>query len=530
MKRGKRILSLLLALVMTPALLCGCGEEEETTFSAALVGQVNTLDPAMVTSAAEQTLIEHLYQNLMKCQTDGEGNVTATGAVARSWQCVDNLDGTETYIFHLRADAHWIDGQAVSAEDFVYAWRRLVDPALEAPYASLLDMVSGYDKARGGDVSALAVTAQDSTTLEVKLSCHCPYFLRSVCTACATMPQRADLAYKMDSGTAGNGAYTLLSREDDVLTLAASERYYDRRRLVPDRLALYLCRDGASAASLLTNGTVQMVCPVASGVPDGETWQVLPMPRVELLFINQMAQQLKDKDLRQALSLAIDRQALSELAGEAGYTPAQGLVPPGVLTSDGADFRAAVGAYIDQSAYEENCAKARELLAAANISRDTDLGVSLLYHAGGAQTAVAEALRSMWLEQLGLEVKLRGVSADEMAQALQQGEFSIALWHQTADRNDATAFLQPWVSGDAQNAALFHSGAYDMLLRAAAASSSTVARDAYLADAERLLLEQGNAIPLYTTSHFWQADSGIVGLQSNGWGVFRFHSAGMSAG
>ncbi len=523
MKAIRRIICAVLTLAALLPALSGCGEQPEVVFRAALVGRVDTLDPALAVDPAEQTLVQHLYENLMKCQTDAEGTVTAAGAVARTWQCRDNLDGTETYTFSLRADARWMDGKAVTAEDFVYAWRRLVDPELNSPNASLLDMVAGYDAARNGDPAALAVTAVDGVTLEVALSCHCPYFLRTVCTAAATMPQRGDLAYKLESGTAGNGAYTVSGREDACLTLSASERYYDRRRLGPDRLELYVCADSASAASLLSEKKVQMVCGVDDPSVTDASWCVSPVPQVELLLINQMAQKLSGKELRRALSLAVDRTALSALAGEGRYVPTQGLIPYGVLTSDGAVFRTMEDAVLSQEQYEENCVTARQILADAGITQESVSGVTILYNAGGSESAVAAALRTMWLEQLGLEVKLRGVSAEEMERALRQGEYSIALWHQSGDRNDASVFLQRWVSGGADNTAQFHSSAYDTLLRAAAASSSAEARDAYLKDAEQLLLEHGNVIALYTPLRLWYADSGTAGLQSAGWGVWRFH-------
>ena len=98
----------------------------------------------------------------------------------------------------------------------------------------------------------------------------------------------------------------------------------------------------------------------------------------------------------------------------------------------------------------------------------------------------------------------------------------MALIHCVGDRNDAEPYLQMWQSGHPDNYAQFHSTAYDMLLRVAAASSSAEARDAYLADAERLLVEQGNAVPLYFTNRVYALRDGLTGLLSDGLGVFRF--------
>lgn len=512
--------SLLLALLLTLPVLSGCGEQEETVLRAVLVGQIRTLDPAMVTESAEKTVVQHLYENLMKLQQGGDGTLTAAGGVARTWQCEDNLDGTETYTFRLRTDARWSDGRTVTAQDFVYGWRHLVAPETGSPNAALLDMVAGYDKARAGDAAALGVRAVDDATLEVALSCHCAYFLRSVCTSPATMPRRADLEDSIANGRHGNGAYLLQQTEGELLTLEASERYYDRRRLGPDRLELTVSLAYDPAAQ---ERPAQLVCGAMQS-PEGEEWQAEPYPRTELLLINQMAQQLENKSLRQALSLAVDRTALAELAGAEAHTPAQGLIPDGVLTSGGADFRTAEGALISNEDYEADCEAARDLLRQSGVTAADMADVAILYNANGTDSAVAEAIRTMWQRELGLEVKLRGVSAAEMETALAQGEFSVALWHRVGDRNDAVAFLDMWRSGSEQNVALFHSGAFDMLLRAAAASSSLEARDAYLADAEGLLLEQGNAIPLYNTHRLCRADGNLAGVVSDRMGAYCFHS------
>ena len=121
------------------------------------------------------------------------------------------------------------------------------------------------------------------------------------------------------------------------------------------------------------------------------------------------------------------------------------------------------------------------------------------------------------------------MSPAELTEALTRGTFSVALIHLTGDRNDAEAFLDPWQAGHPENWALFHDNAYDILLRMAASSSSQEARDAYLSDVERLLVEQGNVVPLYFTGRAWRLRSGLTGLFSDGLGVFRFSGVRQAA-
>ena len=152
----KRGVCLLLTLVMAAA-LAGCGTRREPqTLRVCLPELPGTLDPAMVTTDSERIVVSHLYENLMKLSSDGQGGSRVEAGAARKYTCTDNNDGTQTYTFTLR-DMKWSDGQKVTAADFVYAWQRLADPATASPNAALLEMVAGYRQVRSsGDVSKLA--------------------------------------------------------------------------------------------------------------------------------------------------------------------------------------------------------------------------------------------------------------------------------------------------------------------------------------------------------------------------------------
>ena len=144
MRHWRRAAALLLTLCMAASLLAGCGGDpnDEVKVSVVMTGGVTTVDPALATTPAERTAVLHLFDNLYRLTDEG-----AVSAAAQSCQQQDNEDGTQSYTFHLRADARWSDGTAVTAEDFVYAWRRLVSPETASPNASILSMVQGYEDA-----------------------------------------------------------------------------------------------------------------------------------------------------------------------------------------------------------------------------------------------------------------------------------------------------------------------------------------------------------------------------------------------
>ena len=129
--KKKRISALMLALLLLLSLLSGCGKEEETAevaVDAALVGDFATLDPAYCTTDAEKSVILHLYENLMTVSTDASGAATVVPGAAERYSETVNYDGSITYVFTIREDARWSDGTALTAQDFVFAWRRLPMP------------------------------------------------------------------------------------------------------------------------------------------------------------------------------------------------------------------------------------------------------------------------------------------------------------------------------------------------------------------------------------------------------------------
>ena len=155
--------------------------------------------------------------------------------------------------------------------------------------------------------------------------------------------------------------------------------------------------------------------------------------------------------------------------------------------------------------------------------------VVMLYESDGTADSLAVFLQKTWREKLGIQVTLRGVSASEITKALEQGEYTLAALRVTSDRNDATGFLNRWRTGNEGNYANFDSSAYDMLLGVASVSASKEARDAYLEDAERLLLEKGNVIPLYHSTRSWSLSEKYTGLFGDGLGRYFFtgiHAAG----
>lgn len=538
MRNLKRYAALLLALALSLGLLAGCSLGKEVSFRVAMGSVPTTLDPALVSTDEEKIVVSHLFENLMKLQSDGSGGSTAVSGVARSYQCDTTAEGQETYTFKLRSGAVWSDGTRVKAGDFVYAWKRLVDPATGSENAGLLDMVAGYSAARAGNVEALQVSAPDDDTFVVVLSGRCPYFVDSVCTAAATMPVRSS-AVEQENWSLSlrtlltNGAYTAVSWENDTLLLQQTEGYYDARRLGPESISFRFTADEQTANALFEQGEADFVLGLTDEAVSKkiDSWTPDYYPETSVVLLNEMSTFVDSDKVRRAMSLVIDRNAIAELLGARTHLAAEGLVTWGIRSTAGGQFRD-YGAAVDNDSenYEKNCQTAQELMQEAGYTADVLERleqVVMLYESDGTTDSLAVFLQKTWREKLGIQVTLRGVSDSEITKALEQGEYTLAALWVTSDRNDATGFLNRWRTDNEGNYANFNSSAYDMLLGVASVSASKEARDAYLEDAERLLLEKGNVIPLYHSTRSWSLSEKYTGLFGDGLG--RYFFAGIHA-
>ena len=258
-----------------------------------------------------------------------------------------------------------------------------------------------------------------------------------------------------------------------------------------------------------------------------ETWTPDSYPQVMTLLVNQMAQSLASQELRQAMSLVIDRNALAALTESRLVTLATGLIPGGIRNTMGGDFRTESGDLMnnDPEALTAAREKAAELMQQAGLTDPSSLAglgqVTLLYEENDINAKLAQLLRDTWRDQLGLVVTLKGVTGEEVQRDVASGEFTIAMVTLKSDRNDAMGLLRQWASGSKEGE-FFYSHAYDMLMGVAADCGEVEVRDAYLEDAERLLLETGYVCPLYFTGQSSRLGSAYTGLLTDGIGGYYF--------
>lgn len=574
MKRFVTLFSLLLLL------LTACADPNAALKRPALesltvtLGETQTtLDSAAATAAGSDTILYHLYENLLRWEDDGNGYAQLAPGQAESYTTETAPDGSVTYTFTLREDIRWSDGQRVTAQNFVTAWKRLANPANALPHRELLRCIAGYDAVQeSGLTNQLAVSAPDSTTLVVTVNKAAPYFLETVCAGAYTMPVRTE---SIHGGTLlTNGAYTAAFTRERI-SLVKSETYYDAANVSVPRIEI-LPADNSQADydALLHNETDFVENLPLSATQDEETSGISrdsdAVTATLAIALNTMQEPFTSAEVRTALRLAVDQQQLADILADSSLCAATGPVPHGVSdvgthtvvseetegTEDALpdpnalpkealpepavrwDFREHSKEIVTMdtsSDYDSDCDRARALLAQAGYSGGVGFpAVDYLYIDSTENALIARAIQAMWQEQLGITVTLRAVTQEEYTRMLTPvtGEdedttlavapFQIAAVELTADCNDALAFLAPWHSESSDNFTGYRSDAFDILLNSAALTDSADVYDAYLHDAEAILLNDAPLIPLCYRTRSFALSEGLTGLYHAPNGIYFF--------
>ena len=549
MNRCKRIAALVLSAVLSFSLLTGCAEntEEGMALSVSVGSRVTTLDPIYAEDLESQNILVHLYENLLRVAPDGNGGSSVVNGMAKEVDVEENVDGTVTYTFRLRS-AKWSDGVAVKAQDFVYAWQRLVNPASHAPYATLLSVVVGYQEARNsGDMSLLQVVAKNDTTLEVTLDGNYDWFLREVCTSPATMPLREDVVKALkEAGTqtdginetnlpwwadptalVTNGPYLATEYDTEYLGLFANGEYTSTQN-GPASIKFLFSDSAEDAWALYEEGEVDAVWPLPeaqlSERAEDENWSPIPELSTYAVVYHSDKGVFSDPLIRQAFAMVINRNALMEVADVTAVV-AEGLVPPGVPENEEGDFRTEGGSLFenDPELYGEICQQARVVLNEAGYMSGWELGeLEYLYLDEGHNGAVAEILCEQWEAALMARVTPRGVTSQELWSALRAGEYTLAGVNLEAPGNDAECFLMQWTSDAQDNIVHYENSAYDTLMTIIANAADGTARRGCLHDAEALLLEDYALSPLYTKGTDWELRDDLMGAVRDARGWFSF--------
>lgn len=462
-------------------------------------GEPDSLDPQRSEEAFSRQVIRDLFDGLVDEGPDG----ALVPRAARDWMVSDN---GLVWTFRLREDGRWSNGDPVTAADFVAGLRRAVDPAIASTSGGLLAPLAGAGPIIRGEAppESLGVRALGEHELEVRLDAPTPY-LPGLLSSTFTYPvHRPTLAawggdFARAERLVSNGPYRLAEWVlHSRIRLERNPHYHEPPPT--DTVLYYPTEDAVAELNRYRAGELDLTAQIPHArfrwVKEhlAEELHVAPYLSTQFWMFNLRKPPLDDVRVRRALTMAVDRERLTDLVTGLGEEPAYGLVPPGV-----ANYRPQAFAWRELSA-SERITEARALLDAAGYGPRRPLAFEVRYNTDENLRRVATAVASMWRETLGVEATLVNEELRVMlARRRQPTQWQVMRLSWVGDYNDASNFLEILATDGAVNDTGFADPEYERLLDEAAAEIDPARRAALLEAAERIVLDQYPVLPLYFT-------------------------------
>lgn len=458
-----------------------------------------SLDPMKAVGLPEIQVMRDLFEGLTN--QDAQGHIVP--GVALSWSSNDN----KTWIFNLRKDARWSNGDPVTAQDFVYSWQRLVDPKNSSPSAwfAALSGIENAEAITKGQMSAdkLGVAALDGNRLKVTLSRPVPWFPSMVANAALFPVPEKVIAQLGDGWTApgklvGNGAYQLQSRVvNEKIVLVRNPHYWDDAHSVLTKVTFIPINEESSATKRYRAGDIDitesfpknMYALLKKELP-GQVYTPDQLGTYYYAF-NTEKGPTADVRVRKALTWTIDRRIIAEKVLGTGEKPAWHFTPD--VTAGFTPQQS----YLQQHSQQELNAQAKALLNAAGYGPAKPLHLTLLYNTSESHQKIAIAVASMWKKNLGVDVTLQNQEWKTYIDSRNSGNFDVIRASWVGDYNEPSTFLSLLTSSHTGNIARFRNADYDAVLAKASAETSAQARNQDYNRAEQILAEQAPIAPIY---------------------------------
>lgn len=522
----------LFALMALPILLAACGgggtaaPKDEKIFHVGNRSELQDLDPHLCSGVAEFRALGALYEGL--CTLDPKTMAVRPGAAA-SWTTTP--DGL-VYTFALQPNGKWSDGTPVTAEDFVFSWKRMLTPSLGAEYAYLLHCLKNgkaYNEGKITDFTQVGVKAQGTHTLEVTLEQPVAYFLsmqihyawhpvpRQAIERHGALDQRGS-AWTRPANHVCNGAFKVRDwRPDEVLQCERNPHYWDAANVKPDGVYFYPISNEQQEERRFRMGELDMTYTVPMHAIEEyraehpDELVIAPYFQTYYYRFNCTKPPFNDPRVRQAFSLALDREEIARNVVKAGERPAYAFVPPDTA------------GYTTQHPVTADLARAKALLAEAGYPEGKGLPpLDLLYNTSETDKLLSEAVQRQWKERLGAEVRLLNQEYRVYLSSMSNLDYDICRSTWLGDVLDPINFLECFLTGGGNNRAGYTSPEFDALIQQAYAEPDSAKRSALMQQAEARLLEDAPFAPMLFMTQKFLRRADIAGADTNLLGYLRW--------
>ena len=476
-----------------------------------------TADPGIAEDTTSSTIITATFEGLTRVGKDNKVHEAA----AESYTVSE--DGKK-YTFKIR-DNKWSNGDAVTAKDFEFAWKRALDPKTASNYAYQLYYVKGaeaYNKGTG-KVEDVGVKAVDDKTLEVELNNPTPFFLELVAFK-TYFPVNQKVVegnekWAMDAKTiVGNGPFKMETWEHkSKLVVVKNDNYWDKDNVKLDKIEFSMVEDENTELSMFENGELDWAGSPTSALPTDaipalkESGKMTTQPIAGTYFyrFNTEKAPFNNAKIRKAFAYAIDRQGLIDNILQAGQLPATGYIPMSMaLNKDG---------YFKDKDLEAAKKMLEEGMKEAGISKFP--AITLSYNTSEGHKKIAEAIQDQWKKNLGVDVKLENKEWKVYLDDVHQGKYQVARAGWLGDFNDPINFLELYKDKKGgNNDTNWENPKYKELLNQSALEQDPAKRSAILAEAEQILMDEMPIMPIYFYTQSWVQNEKVTGVIVDGLG------------